>query len=66
MIDGKDKARIEAAIRVLDDWYKAHPIGCVCDPKEQLRTTANLCRYFLGQPQDTWKNEDFGLKEEKK
>lgn len=46
------QARIEAAIRYF----------------EQLGLddygTADLCRYFLGQEQDTWTDKDFGLEGE--
>ena len=59
MIDGKDKARIEAAIRTFQEFQPAKSLN--------LKEVANLCRYFLTgeKNQDTWTNKDFGLEEEK-
>lgn len=71
MIDKKDKARIEAAIRFLDKRHKearasgayraawhARLMGSTMDK------FADLLRWVLGQEQETWKPEDFGLNKE--
>lgn len=54
MIDGKDKARIEAAIRNLDD-IRGGGTGI------KALELADLLRWVLGQPQDTWTDEGLGL-----
>lgn len=68
MIDGKDKARIEAAIRVLSVPVPRKPgaasLTFVYDREDAARKkAADLCRYFLTgeKEQDTWTDKDFGL-----
>ena len=53
--DVRSSERIEAAIRYFQG--EAKPLT--------MKEVADLCRYFLGQPQPTWKPEDFGLGPEK-
>lgn len=52
------QARIEAAIRELDE---KHARGAT---NFRYGECADLLRYFLGQEQDTWTDEDFGLDKE--
>lgn len=69
MIDGKDKARIEAAIRYFQK--KAQEYRDKGNPEFVVfhavlwDTDADLLRWVLGQDQETWTGEELGLKSKK-